>query len=180
MTCCSSTIIDSLRFAEDYANATDVILGECPYKTFLSISNNDSIDIDTLFNPPVVPTLTRITIADGYRAYLKSAYNDGYMYPQVIQMDGQKLIESGGVLSDNLLVLGPLVLPYTTCGKTGGTDPQIFQPGRNANSNIQILLIGPGLAPNGSYFDIIEIAINAMNNINYDLILKASGNNPNP
>jgi hypothetical protein len=169
----------ALRIAEDYANAADCILGECPYQTFLVTATNSSIDLDTIANAVPTPEYFRVTIADGYRSYLALPPSDGYLYPQVLQENGMQLFASQGFLTSNTVILGPIVLPYTWGPKTGGIDPSFFQP-PSGSQNIKywIQFQGPGLSPNGNYFDIKEIKIDAMNNINYFLILVATENAP--
>lgn len=178
-------VISALRFAEDYANAVDALLQETPYHTFLTIVNNSYVGIESLGNTTPSRTDLRITIADGYRSYLvQQGQDDGYLYPQIEQISGLQNFASEGVLTSNVLVLGPLVLPYTLInGITGGTDPAQFQPSIGDpinNVSYWIWLVGPGInnSDNGNYYDIKEMKIDAMNNINYYLVLQAAQKPP--
>ncbi len=172
----------ALRLAEDYANAVDCILGECQYKVFLATAVNANIDIDTIGNAPPTPTYQRITIADGYRAYLAVPPSDGYLNPQVVEKRTSVLLASQAVFSSKEVYIGPLVLPYTLGTKSGGTDPAIFSPPPNS-TNLQywINIVGPGILGGdglGSYYDIKEVKLDAMNNINYFVVITATAESP--
>lgn len=175
--------IMGLRFGEDTANGADPTIGECPYQVFLVTQANASVDYDTLYNGPAPLQLTRILIADGYRVNLAIPPSDGYLYPMVIEEDTNVLMASQGNLTTKHVLLGPLVLPYSINGINGGTDPAIFSPGLNGNENLQywMLLIGPGIIGGngqGNYYDIDEIRLDLMNNINYYLLLSAAKSMP--
>jgi hypothetical protein len=174
--------IQALRLAEDYANAVDVILGECPYRVFLVEAVDASVDLDTIGNIAPTPSYQRITIADGYRSYLAVAPSDGYMYPQVVEKRTSVLLASQAVFSSKEVYIGPLVLPYVLGTKSGGTDPAIFSPPPNS-TNLQywINITGPGILGGdglGSYYDIKEVKLDAMNNINYFLVITATASAP--
>lgn len=168
----------ALRYSFDFISGYQSVLGLAPYKVYLTKIVNDHI----AFNDPdgtAVRTDTRILVADGYRKY--AGTSDGYLNPPIKQLDASQLIISGGALTNNELILGPLVLPYTQFGVSLGTDPQIFQTFSNANNNTQlwIWIQGPGLnAANGNYFAIKEVLLDPMVNISYTVKLEATSNVP--
>lgn len=168
----------ALRYSFDFVSAYQSILGLAPFKIYLTKIVNDHI----AFNDPdntAVRTDTRLLIADGYRTY--SGTSDGYLNPPLKQRYGQQIIISAGALTNNELVLGPLTLPYTMFGTSGGIDPNLFQTFNTGNNNTQLFvwIQGPGLnSTNGNYFSIKEVIIEPMVNICYSVLLEATANAP--
>lgn len=165
---------DALRVAADYGLLGRVLLGECPIAAYVVEMVNDQINFDTL--PSITPTITktRITVAEGYISF---APGDGYLNPPIKQLSAEQISLSGGVLTDNMVVLGPLTFPYTSIGP-GGTDPNIFQPSIT-NGQTYVLLQGPGFnSTNGNYFEIKQIMLDDMKHITYHVLLKATASNP--
>ena len=120
---------------------------------------------------------TRLLMADGYRNY---SAGDGYLNPMVKQEHGENVVLSNGQLTNNIIYLGPLVLPYILNGVCGGIDPKLFQPALNKNNNIQIYiqLRGQALSPKGNYFQVKELKISDMGGISYIVVLEATNTNP--
>lgn len=168
----------AFRYAMDFTLAQTSVLGVSPYAVYVYSTTNAAIDLDDLASVSS-STTQRILIADGYRNY---ASGDGYLNPIVTEETTAILLGSGTVFSSKTILVGPLVLPYTANNFSGGTDPAVFSPPKNA-TNLQywIQIIGPGVLGGygqGSFYDITEIRLSDMGNLSYYLILKATATNP--
>ena len=166
----------SFKYSEDFMLAFTSIIGRSPYEVFLITITNDQVDINDT-NTNRVVTEQRILIADGYRSY---AAGDGYLNPIVKQLDGQQLILSNGQLTSNHLMVGPIVFPYVWNNFSGGTDATLFQPpiGSNSNTQIYVQIRGPGLSPNGNFFEVKQVVLKNMAAFSYRLLLEATSSNP--
>jgi len=178
-------VIDNIRYGEDFANAADCIIGECPYKIFLTVSTNQAITLDSLDNSITTPSYSRIKIADGYRSYLVlgDGYSDGYLYPIIKEEMTANIVASSSVLTMKQVILGPICLPYAVFPQNpfyGGIDPNFFSP---SSSNMQywINIVGPGVLGGdykGAYYDIKSTKLDLMSNLVYYLVLEATAENP--
>ena len=134
----------------------------------------DINDVDT----NRVVSITRITVADGYRSY---AANDGYLNPMIEEISGEAITISNGKLTSQSLRMGPLVFPYTVpltingvSPISGGFDPKLLQPSIfNNNLQVFIQIKGTSLAPQGNFFEIKDIEIDNMSNISYNVLLSS-------
>jgi hypothetical protein len=162
----------AFKYQMDYMLAIPSILGVAQYKVYLVQVVNDQIDFNDTAASRVVSS-TRLLVADGYRDY---ATPDGYLNPTIQQEFGAQLVLSNGQFVDAVLLLGPLVFPYTANGFSGGIDPLILQPAIGSNNNIQIYIQiqGLGLNPKGNFFDVKEIRIADMGNLSYYAVLSAN------
>jgi hypothetical protein len=189
-------IIDAIRYGEDFANAANCVIGECPYSVYLVSSVGEAISVDTLFNPVPIPTSNRITIADGYRSYLVygNSSSDGYLNPIVKEFDSNVLLASGESFTEKLVSIGPICLPYSLNwidGNVfnGGISPEVFSPpigSFNNNISYWILIVGPGITGGngkGSYYSIesIQLAVGdsgIAGDVCYYVIVKTTGFSP--
>lgn len=174
---CNYDPAHALRAAMDEGLAIPSIMGVSEYQSYLIIITNDQINSDDSSNNKVVVT-SRLTVADGYRCW---APRDGYLNPMLKQMAGEQITISNGQLTNNLLVLGPLVFPYEICCETRGTDPQRFQTVsyQSNNTQIYIQIKGLGLSPLGNFFQVKEIKIDDMGSLSYHVLLEATVTVPN-
>lgn len=171
---------NNLRFAFDFAQSVQSNLGLNPNKCWFVNVVNDQINFDSL-PASTTPVLTRITLADGYRFWTSGGDDDGYLNPQVNQLSSEQVVLSGGSLTDNMVILGPLVYPYVSpYGHTFGTDPNLFQKVDDSFSNNQLFIkiIGPTFPPQGSYFEVKRIIIGDMENVDYSVLLKSTSSQP--
>jgi hypothetical protein len=170
--------IDSLRMANDYATTATCVIGEAAYEVNLITIINDQINFnDSITTPGRTVSIKRLTIADGYRGFVTP---DGYMNVPVKQVDGEQLLLSGGIITNQLLILGPISFPYTAGHVSGGIDPNVFQPPRGSSGNTQIFiqLQGQSLSSNGNFFEIKQIMLSHMATVCYNLLLQATASNP--
>ena len=160
-----------LRQSVDSILALPNMIGAAQYQVYLVQVSKDQISFDDVSAARTVAK-TRITVADGYRA---NAPQDGYLNPVLKHQSGEQLVLSNGQLTNNLIIMGPLVFPYATATMTGGLDPTLFQPA-TSNINIQtfIQIAGSGLSPKGNFFDIKEIILEVMSNITYSVLLSVN------
>ena len=157
------TITNSLRFCEDFTNAVDCLLSQNQKPTYIIYVSGDV----TNFNDPVnqkVIVRSRLTIADGYRAWTASQIHglDGYLYPRVEQLKGQALVLAGGQLTDKLFTIGSFTLPYVWNTNNYGLDPlSTFQPAPNNNNNIEVYIqvFGLGLPNSVNYFKVKDVVL---------------------
>ena len=163
---------NAFKYQTDFMLAFPSIVGASPYSAYLVEITNDQIAFDDTSGGRLVSSL-RITVADGYRDY---AAGDGYLDPLIVQEFGQQLIISQGQLSSSIVLLGPLVFPYTENGFSGGFDSNLFQPLITTNNNIQVYvqIQGPGLSVKKNLFEVKEIRLVDMSGIAYLLVLSAS------
>jgi hypothetical protein len=160
---------EAFRYAMDWGGlALASITSVSPYSSYVVQTISDLIDFDDNSTP--ITTITRLLIADGFRPY---APNDGYLNPMLKQESGSQFTISQGQLTNNTLVLGPIVFPYTYNGFTGGVDTAIYQPPTKKTS-IFIQIRGPGLSTSGNLFNIKEIIIDGMAGLSYSLQLQAN------
>lgn len=157
------TVTDSVRFAEDFANAADVVVSQNQKAVYLVTVTNDMVNFNDSTSNRVV-TSTRLTIADGYRASVAATVSpyDGYMNPRVEELTGNVMIATGAQLMNKTVLVGPFVLPYTLNTVSGGRDPvATFQPAQGSNSNISVYLqiVGLGLPSNVDNFQINNILL---------------------
>ena len=162
----------AMRYAMDFTLAQTSIVGVTPYSVYVYQILNDQVDISDTDGYRVV-LKERILIADGYRTY---ASQDGYLNPIVTQEMGESLLVSNGQITSNIIILGPLVFPYTANNFTGGIDTAIFQPPILDNNNIQVYvqLRGDALSPKGNFFDVDEIKTADMGGLSYYVVLKSN------
>jgi hypothetical protein len=163
---------NAFKYSTDFVLAYASIVGVSPYEAYLVEITNDQIAFNDTSSGRVVSS-TRILLADGYRSY---AAGDGYLDALIVQEYGQQLVLSNGQLTTNILLLGPLVFPYTENGFSGGFDSTLFQPAIASNNNIQIYvqIQGPGLSPKKNFFEVKEIRLVDMSGISYLAVLSAS------
>jgi hypothetical protein len=166
----------AFKYAEDFMLAFTSIIGRSPYHSYLITITNDQVDINDV-NTGRVVTQQRLLIADGYRDY---AAGDGYLNPIIKQINGEQLVLSNGQLTANQIMLGPIVFPYNWNNFAGGTDSALFQPplGSNSNTQIYVQLRGPGLSPNGNFFEVKQVVLKNMAAFSYRLLLEATSSNP--
>lgn len=165
------------RFSMDQTLSTTSIQGVTPYQVWLIQIANDIVNYDdNTLNKTVIQT--RITVGNLLAVY---SAEDGFLNPIVTQENGENLVLSGGQITDNIILLGPLVYPYKVNQYSGGTNSQIFQPQNDATNNTQVFvqLRGDSLSPKGNFFEVKEIKIDDMGGISYQVVLKATITSPN-
>jgi hypothetical protein len=177
------SITDSLRYAEDFTNATDCLLSQNQKAVYVVYMTNDQVAFD---DPSTQRTViqNKITIADGYRAWtapLISPY-DGFLYPRVRERKANILVQGKDQLTLTQVEVGSLVLPYCFNGCNYGTDPDVFTPGIGKNSNVQVYLriFGFGLPDTANLYTIKEVKLSGtgiQEGISYKLIAEANGLN---
>jgi hypothetical protein len=158
------SISGALSFAEDMANAADVLLSENTKPIYAVTITNDQIAYNDTSASRVV-SKERITIADGYRPFVSQQETpfDGYLYPCVRQLSPSEVrVLSNGQLSENMFLIGPILFPYTLGSFSGGLDPlATFQPTIGSNNNLQmyVQIFGVGLPNTTNYFSVKEIVL---------------------
>jgi hypothetical protein len=180
------SITSALSYAEDFTNAVDCIISENTKSVYVVSIVNDQIGYDDS-GASVVASTTRITIADGYRAYLASEDTpfDGYLNPGMRQLSRSEVkFLSNGQLTTNMFLVGPICFPYTYNSFSGGLDPlAVFQPPIGSNSNLQVYLqiFGTGLPETNNFFAIKDIVLTGkgiQEGISYKLLVEACLVNP--
>lgn len=180
-----TTISDSLRYAEDQTNAVDCLLSQNQKAIWLVQVTNDQIGFNDPQNARTVAK-TRITIADGYRAWTASLLSpyDGYLYPRIEQVSAHIQGLSHNQLSDIVVRIGSLVLPYNYNGLVAGYDPlDVFLPkqaGSATNQAIYLQIFGFGLPATANYFSIKEIILSGplvQEGVSFMLLAQANGQN---
>lgn len=170
MTCGSTDISNSLRYALDTSYQQAAILGLHSFSvTLITISNPGGS------RPAVggsrVRTEQRLTIGQGFGSNFPG---DGYLNPQVRFVSQQDIVLSGNLLNDRDLVIGPFVYPYDTCSLTGGLDYDLIEPAVNDNnSQLYFKIVGHGLFENGIYCKRIYAITDS--NLSYKIYVRNNG-----
>jgi hypothetical protein len=160
-----------IRYALDFGMVGVNVVGLKPYQVDLITIQNDQIGFNDVSTGRSV-NVFRLLVADGYRFY---APGDGYLNPKVTQESGEQLMVSGGQLTSITIRLGPFCFPYNVNNFAGGKDPALFQP---TSGQVYVRIMGPGMAAEGNFFDVMKVATDNMGNLTYYLILTATQQNP--
>lgn len=166
-------VLEALRFAMDQSLAVvDQYLALNRSSITLVLIENNGVD---LYGEGGTKTRTdtRITLGDGYVATLSL---DGYINPNLSEVSQKDVFLSDGKLQDQDYKLGPIVYPYTHCGKSGGFDLNSFLPTLEENTDKQLYFYIVNFKfPNGSYFK--KLFIEGESSISYQVFLRNIGTN---
>lgn len=178
----ATTVTAGLSYSEDQCNAVDVLLSDNTKQVFVVQVLNSQIGYNDTGASKIVNT-TRITIADGYRAFVAQDDTpfDGYLYPCVRQLSpAETKILANGQLSTNMFLVGPILFPYTYNGNSYGLDPlATFQPSISGNSNQQmyVQLFGVGLPTTTNLYAVKQIVLTGkgiLPGLSYKVLIEAA------
>lgn len=178
-----NSITDNLRYAMDVGLGVPGLLGINPYSCYLTTQMNEQSNVDN-FVAQTVATRTDTLITVGNTPQLNNP--DGYYNPQVVDAEEQQLIVSQGALVNNLIKMGPIVLPYSIqypplVSISGGTDPSVFYQAisQSQTEAYWVWIQGEGLnAQNGNYYLVKSVRLEAMHNLCYWVMLEATSTIP--
>lgn len=167
---------DAIRYSIDFgALATLNVLGFTQNAVYVCDITDDQLAFGDTGTSRII-NVQRLLVADGYRSYAVGSGGDGYLNPMVRQINGQQVILSGGLITNQELVIGPICLSYNYNGFAGGVSTQLFQNNNSTDDNVStyIHIMGRGLNPAGNYFAVKQIILEGMHNLTFKVLLDSN------